>query len=1399
MTDAPKPDTLSLALERQIDAVCQRFEAAWKATGTSDRAPRIEDYLPGPSEAVYPALLLELIRLDLFYRRRRGDTARTEDYAARFPTLDPDALAAATADAAPSPEADGRIGPIDHGTPPNEETMDDAGPVRPGRRFAGYEVLGESGRGGMGAVYKAWQPGVNRLVALKVVLAGAHAGAQDLARFRTEAEAFGRLQHPNIVQVFETNRHDDLSYLVLEYVDGGSLAQRLGGTPLPPRPAAELMETVAGAVHFAHDRGILHRDLKPANVLLTADGTPKVADFGLAKRVEAGSGLTQTGAILGTPSYMAPEQANDSKAVGPLADVYALGAILYECLTGRPPFKAATALDTVLQVIEQEPVAVRRLNPPVPTDLETICHKCLQKDPAKRYASAAALADDLRRWLDGRPIAARPVGKLERAVRWARRNPQVAALLGTVFALLTAAAVGATVAAVRIDDARRKADASASAAGEALTKEAEANKAARAAEAEARYRLTRLHDVTGALALDHGAPSTALLWHVRAWEGDRDPATEPDHRVRVGVAAANLPRLAGICFHPTDVADAAIDASGTRVLTCPAGSRSSRERWVFVWDHAAGRLSIPPLTHDQPIRRATFNPAGDRVATASDDQTAALWDVTTGKRLFSLPHPGRVMGVAFSPDGKMLATAGDGKTLRLWDATTGQPIGPTFNPPADLVFVGFSSDGRRMVTADRENHVRVWNTQTGEQDGPAVEHVRPNATQDKMWKTDPVLSPDGTRLLTNTATAVTLWEMPAGTKIQLTNDRGRSFQFSRDGKMAIVVTTSNTGYLRDIFTGREVASFAHAREVHYAALSPDGQLVATASTNGGVHLWDVKSRRKLFMVRCADYVRQLRFSEDGRLLLAASMDGTARVWDVSQPVHLPITDYAFDCGRADAAGWYSRAIYSPDGQVQLRVGAEGARLCRTAADPGQLLPDTRRLIAARFSPDGRRVVTFARDIVQVWNAATGKPVGPPHQIVGESLPLARQPGGVTDYDWPLKFDAEGRRVTTSFAGHTLQRSGELVTQPGSTYVWEVETGREMFRLPKAVSVTALSPDGRFLAVGAGGELSVYEVDGGHRLFRTRANQGLYYLVEFSPDSRSVLLVSSDTLVRVWDARTGQPLSPPLRHPIFPVCGSFSPDGKRVVTTDRDGVLRVWDVRTGDILLAAETGANSRCWFSRDGLAVQFAAGGTLKRIRLPVFPGSADDAQRLTRLLTAQFLDETDGAVPIPHNEFIHNRLAYRMAWLIWNGLPDAPAAQPSGFAPAVPAQPGRLRPPSPPRVEVPTGGLSPKPMPGALAPAEAAKRVDEVCSVGFRVENIGRSRTSNWVFLNSHEDFRHPENFTIAVRDGTDNRLRKFGLPVPVEQLQGRTIQVRGKVTLHQDRPQIIVEQAGQVQIIDP
>jgi len=491
MTQGPSdPEPIvSLTGARHIDRLCDAFEAAWIA----GPPPTIEDFLLGTSEPLRRELVRELIQIDLYYRRRQGESPKPSDYADRFAELDGSWLAALITSAGDSRRArseGSRCVPA--------PTLDMAiprvtdGQIGTFRYFGDYELLEEIARGGMGVVFKARQVSLNRIVAVKMILSGLLASPADVERFHAEAQAAANLDHPGIVPIFEVGEHRGQHYFSMAFIDGRSLSTRLSEGPLPAREAAQLVRIVCEAVQYAHERQVIHRDLKPANVLLDRDGRPRVTDFGLAKRVQDDSGRTATGQVLGTPSYMPPEQAAGRiELVGPTADVYALGAILYTLLTGRPPFQSATIVDTLRQVLEKEPIAPTELTAGIPRDLETIVLKCLQKSIPQRYASARELGDDLQRFLDGRPIFARPVGRIERGWRWSRRNPALAVAAGICVALLLTVLIVVTLAYFREKDLRASADAAA----ESATKSAvQARKMATRAEVINNY---LIHDLLG--------------------------------------------------------------------------------------------------------------------------------------------------------------------------------------------------------------------------------------------------------------------------------------------------------------------------------------------------------------------------------------------------------------------------------------------------------------------------------------------------------------------------------------------------------------------------------------------------------------------------------------------------------------------------------------------------------------------------------------------------------------------------------------------------------------------------------------------------------------------------------------------------------------------------------------
>jgi hypothetical protein len=594
---------------------------------------------------------------------------------------------------------------------------DDAAPThRPVPSIPGYLIEGELGRGAMGVVYLGRQVRLNRPCALKVILAGAHADPVAAGRFIAEAEAVAKLQHPHIVQIHNIGESDGLPFLELEYLAGGSLDRRLDGTPWPARRATALVETLARGVAEAHRLGVIHRDLKPSNILLAADGTPKVSDFGLAKVLDVESGLTATESILGTPSYMAPEQAEGkAKQVGPLADVYALGAVLYELLVGRPPFRGGTVLETLEQVKGAEPVPPTRLVPGLPRDVETIALKCLQKEPGKRYDSAAALADDLRRFVEGEPIRARPVSGWEWVLKWARRRPAVAGLLAVCF-VAALAVVGAIVGAVfnaRLRVALHETQ---------LARDAEKEQRQKAEQFQYFHHIARAS--AGWREGNVGEQVDQLLEYLppeqRRWEW----------YYLKRLCHADILTLTG---HTAAVYDVAFSPKGRWLAS------ASYDGTVKVWDMTTGKLLRDLSDHTGAVYGVAFSPDGTRIASAGQDQTVKIWDSTRDRKPLTLTgHAAAVYDVAFSPKGRWLASASYDGTVKVWDMISGQEAGILKGHAAWVYSLAFSPDGTRIATASMDQTVKVWDTAT------CHDLLTLRGHNNLVW--DVAFSPDGTRI-----------------------------------------------------------------------------------------------------------------------------------------------------------------------------------------------------------------------------------------------------------------------------------------------------------------------------------------------------------------------------------------------------------------------------------------------------------------------------------------------------------------------------------------------------------------------------------------------------------------------------------------------------------------------------
>jgi eukaryotic-like serine/threonine-protein kinase len=1029
-------------------------------------------------------------------------------------------------------------------------------PLPPGARvryLGDYELLEEIARGGMGVVYKARQISLNRLVAVKMILAGQLASAAEVQRFRQEAEAAANLDHPNLVPIYEVGEFEGQQYYSMRLVEGRSLGQHLCAGAGPATDAARLLATVAQAVHYAHQRGILHRDLKPANILLEeAHGSqpvgfvPHVTDFGLARRV-AGSGaarLTQSGAIVGTPGYMAPEQAaGRTGELTTATDVYALGAILYECLTGRPPFQADTPLDTLMRVMSEEPVPPSRLRPAVPRDLETICLKCLRKEPQQRYASAQALAEDLERFLAGEPIEARPASAWERLVKWARRRPAVAALVVVSTAASLLLLIGLAVGLVLLDARQRQ------------TEEARQN-------LDRELRLERRYSFCQRIAL------AQRLWEAgEPWRADQllDACQPPElrgwsWRYLKRLCHAELLTLRG---HDVSVAHVSFSPDGTWIASGDILGQ------IRLWDAATGR----------EIRRWRF------------DEVRSAWEGRRGS------------WVAFSPDGRQLAAAA-GATARVWDVTTGKELFTFGGDPTirDCSVVAFSADGKRFIASGAET--RVWDAATFKEIRTLPQTGGPG-----------VVSADG-RLLA-AGNPLRFWDLTTGQAGQFPAGHGGGSEdpehiaFSPDGKRFVATSPEHSSQLAvwDTDTGKMVPDlgFPTGPEVGGIGFSPDGLFLAALSGNDSrsrtVTVWEFASGQEIFTANVGmgplrdgwGHAYGVAFSADGKQLAVCSRGEEGR--ENVTIIDATASPEAFTIASSKTGIPPHFVVFAPDGRS-------------VAVDRYPLGPGPGPPIDMIDPLTGQTRFSFARSYVLRDLAFGGS---------GRWLAIAGAAGNA-DQGVSLRDAATGKELGT-LKGHTDEVMS-LAFRPGSDQlasgsrdrsvkVWDVRKGKEVLALPDhsdEVENLAYSPDGKWLA-SAGGEVKVWDATTGEplRTFVRPARR-----VSFSPDGSR--LAAAGDLITVWSVRGGEQVLLLHGHAGGVADVAFSPDGQCLASFGyEDRTLRVWDALTGTETLTFRAAPSKRLWgarvvFSPDGQLLASSDGEEARIWSAPLTAPAAPEA-----------------------------------------------------------------------------------------------------------------------------------------------------------------------------------------------
>jgi WD40 repeat protein len=997
------------------------------------------------------------------------------------------------------------------------------------KTFANYEIEREIGRGGVGVVYKALDRELRRPVALKVLLSAEHASEDEIKRFYREASSAAMLRHPHIVPIHELKVHAGQHYYTMDFIEGESLDVIIKRRSLKLEESLLILEKVSRALAYAHEQGMVHRDMKPENIIIDRFGEPRVTDFGLVKIIETDedaltdAGLTRSGAAMGTPFYESPEQAaGQSKAVDGRTDVYALGCILYELITGAPPFVAASAMEILRKQVEEDPIPPSQRGGHAPADVDTICLKCLEKFPERRYQSAADLADDIRHFLDGEPIDARRASMAYVVRRKLLRNKTITAVVSLAVVIVTVLAIwrgqvplialGAT-----------------------------------------------LIVLVGAWAYIH------ILRERNEAVRQRDRAVESAERERLSKERVEAERrrtaqvLRSLYFSNIDLARKYVSAgdcsSAEQLLSyCPPDMR----HWE--WGRINREIHDESARfegHSGPVGCAVISPDGRLLATGSEDCTARIWELDSGKCLLCLEgHSQEVRGLCFSPDGTRLASAG-GPLIRIWDSRSGEKLDELAGHSGRVQALAFSADGRRLASGGIEGTVRIWEASSGR----SLIALQGHQTAIRSL----AFSPDGTRLASGghgAGSALHVWDLAAGgDPLVLSGFEGSVFSlgFNDDGSILASADWSGLIKLWSAADGHEIYTLkGHGGPVRDMVFRADGRRLVSASDDRTLRTWDTITGRQLdcFTVK-ADRVLAFAYLPDARRVVVAATAALTKMWVIGEDRTCRVLR-----GHLDEI-W--ALCFSPDGSALASGGADQTVRIWEPSSGRQLLSLDGHGAGVRcMSFGGKGWLLASGDeagTVRLWDHRDGSVVG--------KLSVGRAVGA-------LAFDPAGARLATS-------------GDDGGIRLWESGSGKQLLQIESgATGITelAFSPDGLSIASSdADGRIGIWDLNSGGRLKSLHGAGGAISDLAFSPCGTRIAAADPDARrVALWDINADEQPSSLEDSSGMVLSLAFSSDGRRLVSGGYASSLKLWDPESGRELMNLP-GHNAEIWavaFSSDG-------------------------------------------------------------------------------------------------------------------------------------------------------------------------------------------------------------------------